>query len=295
MRRLTHLLVHVEPCEAPPAVASSPRPSECWELAGGASPSSLSPPCRRPRLGPVSARSWLGGVSFLTVPSLHAQPDARFLVCVTPTGEHHFSGQHVQKDPLGSAQDEGGWMGDPGAEELPLPFLCPSRCVHRGQKQKPRLELPGHPGASQQHHEKPDPLLAGGGGAAGGPASQAGGRAGGAVPPACWVAFTLPTPTLQVHSFLTSRWRDDDFVPRYCEHFSNLQKASSELFGPRAAFLLALQNGCAGALLKLPFLRAAHVSLLCPLPWDLSPQTLSSPPQSCPPPTFPLSKRHVLL
>ena len=117
VRRLTHLLVHVEPCEAPPAVAASPRPSECWELAGGASPSSLSPPCRRPRLGPVSARSWLGGVSFLTVPSLHAQPDARFLVCVTPTGEHHFSGQHVQKDPLGSAQDEGGWMGDPGAED----------------------------------------------------------------------------------------------------------------------------------------------------------------------------------
>ncbi|XP_025125363.1 cullin-7 isoform X2 [Bubalus bubalis] len=72
----------------------------------------------------------------------------------------------------------------------------------------------------------------------------------------CWRAVVEE----QVHSFLTSRWRDDDFVPRYCEHFSNLQKASSELFGPRAAFLLALQNGCAGALLKLPFLRAAHVS-----------------------------------
>ena len=121
------------------------------------------------------------------------------------------------------------------------------------------------------------------------------GRAGGAVPLVCWVAFMLPPPTLQVHSFLTSRWRDDDFVPRYCEHFSNLQKSSSELFGPRAAFLLALQNGCAGALLKLPFLRAAHVSLLCPLPWGLSPQTLSSSPQSCPPPTFPLSKKHVLV
>nr|KAF6504523.1 cullin 7 [Rousettus aegyptiacus] len=64
----------------------------------------------------------------------------------------------------------------------------------------------------------------------------------------------------QVDSFLTSHWRDDDFVPRYCEHFNNLQKSSSELFGPRAAFLLALQNGCAGALLKLPFLKAAHVS-----------------------------------
>ncbi|XP_058931616.1 cullin-7 [Kogia breviceps] len=72
----------------------------------------------------------------------------------------------------------------------------------------------------------------------------------------CWRAVVEE----QVNSFLTSHWRDDDFVPRYCEHFSNLQKSSSELFGPRAAFLLALQNGCAGALLKLPFLRAAHVS-----------------------------------
>ncbi|ELW66023.1 Cullin-7 [Tupaia chinensis] len=65
----------------------------------------------------------------------------------------------------------------------------------------------------------------------------------------------------QVDGFLTSHWQDDDFVPRYCEHFSNLQKSSSELFGPRAAFLLALQSGCAGALLKLPFLRAAHLPL----------------------------------
>lgn len=73
---------------------------------------------------------------------------------------------------------------------------------------------------------------------------------------------------LQVNTFLTSHWRDEDFVPRYCEHFHNLQKSSSELFGPRAAFLLALHNGCAGGLLKLPFLKAAHVSLLpSPLPW----------------------------
>ncbi|XP_057411539.1 cullin-7 isoform X4 [Balaenoptera acutorostrata] len=72
----------------------------------------------------------------------------------------------------------------------------------------------------------------------------------------CWRAVVEE----QVNSFLTSHWRDDDFVPRYCEHFNNLQKSSSELFGPRAAFLLALQNGCASALLKLPFLRAAHVS-----------------------------------
>ncbi|XP_048661292.1 cullin-7 isoform X4 [Marmota marmota marmota] len=72
----------------------------------------------------------------------------------------------------------------------------------------------------------------------------------------CWRAVVEE----QVNNFLTSYWRDDDFVPRYCEHYYNLQKSSSELFGPRAAFLLALQNGCAGALLRLPFLRAAHVS-----------------------------------
>ncbi|XP_022281770.1 cullin-7 isoform X2 [Canis lupus familiaris] len=72
----------------------------------------------------------------------------------------------------------------------------------------------------------------------------------------CWQAVVEE----QVNNFLTSHWRDDDFVPRYCEHFHNLQKSSSELFGPRAAFLLALQNGCAGGLLKLPFLKAAHVS-----------------------------------
>ncbi|XP_077017963.1 cullin-7 isoform X2 [Tamandua tetradactyla] len=72
----------------------------------------------------------------------------------------------------------------------------------------------------------------------------------------CWQAAVEE----QVNNFLTSHWRDEDFVPRYCEHFDNLQKSSSELFGPRAAFLLALQNGCAGALLKLPFLKAAHVS-----------------------------------
>ncbi|XP_004379533.1 cullin-7 isoform X2 [Trichechus manatus latirostris] len=72
----------------------------------------------------------------------------------------------------------------------------------------------------------------------------------------CWQAVVEE----QVNKFLTSYWQDDDFVPRYCEHFHKLQKSSSELFGPRAAFLLALQNGCAGALLRLPFLKAAHVS-----------------------------------
>lgn len=69
-----------------------------------------------------------------------------------------------------------------------------------------------------------------------------------------------PAPSFQVNNFLTSSWKDDAFVPRYCELFYKLQKSSSELFGPRAAFLLAMQNGCADALLRLPFLRATHVS-----------------------------------
>ncbi|XP_055469020.1 cullin-7 isoform X1 [Psammomys obesus] len=63
----------------------------------------------------------------------------------------------------------------------------------------------------------------------------------------------------QMNNFLTSSWKADDFVPLYCERFHDLQKSSSELFGPRAPFLLAMQNGCAGALLKLPFLRTVHV------------------------------------
>ncbi|KAM5262887.1 cullin-7 [Ctenodactylus gundi] len=71
----------------------------------------------------------------------------------------------------------------------------------------------------------------------------------------CWQAVVEE----QVNRFLTSHWQDENFVPRYCQHFYYLQKASSELFGPRAAFLLALQNGIAGAFLRLPFLQAAHV------------------------------------
>ena len=87
---------------SPPGCAASPT---CWCTWSPAK----RPPRWRPRLGPVSAGSWLGGggVSFLTVPSLHAQPAARLLVCVTPTGEHHFGGQCVWKDPLGSPLNGG--------------------------------------------------------------------------------------------------------------------------------------------------------------------------------------------
>lgn len=83
-------------------------------------------------------------------------------------------------------------------------------------------------------------------------------------------------PYSQVNKFLNSAWKDDDFVPRYCERYYILQKSSSELFGPRAAFLLAMRNGCADAMLRLPFLRAAHVSsfpcLTWPSPYKLFPR-----------------------
>lgn len=49
-------------------------------------------------------------------------------------------------------------------------------------------------------------------------------------------------------------------MPRYCTLYEHLQSASSELFGPRAAFMLALRSGFSGALLQQSFLTATHVS-----------------------------------
>lgn len=49
-------------------------------------------------------------------------------------------------------------------------------------------------------------------------------------------------------------------MPRYCSLYERLQRAGSELFGPRAAFTLALRSGFSGALLQQSFLTAAHVS-----------------------------------
>lgn len=65
---------------------------------------------------------------------------------------------------------------------------------------------------------------------------------------------------LQVSRFLAAAWRAPDFVPRYCKLYEHLQRAGSELFGPRAAFTLALRSGFSGALLQQSFLTAAHVS-----------------------------------
>ena len=49
-------------------------------------------------------------------------------------------------------------------------------------------------------------------------------------------------------------------MPRYCALYERLQRAGSELFGPRAAFTLALHSGFSGALLQQSFLTTTHVS-----------------------------------
>ncbi|XP_023480732.1 cullin-9 [Equus caballus] len=72
----------------------------------------------------------------------------------------------------------------------------------------------------------------------------------------CWLSVVQE----QVSRFLAAAWRAPDFVPRYCELYEHLQRAGSELFGPRAAFTLALRSGFSGALLQQSFLTAAHMS-----------------------------------
>uniref|UniRef100_U3DQL9 Cullin-9 n=1 Tax=Callithrix jacchus TaxID=9483 RepID=U3DQL9_CALJA len=72
----------------------------------------------------------------------------------------------------------------------------------------------------------------------------------------CWLSVVQE----QVGRFLAAAWRAPDFVPRYCKLYEHLQRAGSELFGPRAAFTLALHSGFSGALLQQSFLTAAHMS-----------------------------------
>ncbi|GAB1301121.1 Cullin-9 [Apodemus speciosus] len=72
----------------------------------------------------------------------------------------------------------------------------------------------------------------------------------------CWLGVVQG----QVSRFLAAAWRASDFVPRYCNLYERLQRAGSELFGPRAAFTLALRSGFSGALLQQSFLTAAHIS-----------------------------------
>ncbi|XP_036861194.2 cullin-9 isoform X2 [Manis javanica] len=72
----------------------------------------------------------------------------------------------------------------------------------------------------------------------------------------CWLRVVQE----QVSRFLAAAWKVPDFVPRYCKLYEHLQRAGSELFGPRAAFTLALRSGFSGALLQQSFLTAAHMS-----------------------------------
>ncbi|NXX75750.1 CUL9 protein, partial [Urocolius indicus] len=64
----------------------------------------------------------------------------------------------------------------------------------------------------------------------------------------------------QVRRFLEAAGRAPKLVERYCGLYRRLRRATEQLFGQRAAFLLALGRGFAAALLQLPFPTALHVS-----------------------------------
>ncbi|NXU91967.1 CUL9 protein, partial [Xiphorhynchus elegans] len=64
----------------------------------------------------------------------------------------------------------------------------------------------------------------------------------------------------QVQQFLEAAGQVADLAERYCGLYQRLRSATEELFGQQAAFMLALGQGFAGALLQLSFLTALHVS-----------------------------------
>ncbi|XP_068262021.1 cullin-9-like isoform X3 [Nyctibius grandis] len=64
----------------------------------------------------------------------------------------------------------------------------------------------------------------------------------------------------QVQQFLEAEGQAPDLVERYCGLYQRLRGATEELFGQRAAFVLALGQGFAGALLQLSFPTTLHVS-----------------------------------
>ncbi|XP_051469586.1 cullin-9-like isoform X2 [Apus apus] len=64
----------------------------------------------------------------------------------------------------------------------------------------------------------------------------------------------------QVQRFLETAGQAPDLVERYCVLYQRLRSATEQLFGQQAAFLLALGQGFAGALLQLSFLTSLHVS-----------------------------------
>ncbi|KAF2986661.1 hypothetical protein EK904_013443, partial [Melospiza melodia maxima] len=62
----------------------------------------------------------------------------------------------------------------------------------------------------------------------------------------------------QVQRFLEAAGQAPDLAERYCRLYQRLRGATEELFGQQAAFVLALGQGFAGALLQLSFLTALH-------------------------------------
>ncbi|NWS88927.1 CUL9 protein, partial [Toxostoma redivivum] len=73
----------------------------------------------------------------------------------------------------------------------------------------------------------------------------------------------------QVQRFLEASGQAPDLAEQYCRLYQRLRRATEELFGQQAAFVLALGQGFAGALLQLSFLTALHVSRgsTAPVPW----------------------------
>ncbi|OXB55188.1 hypothetical protein ASZ78_016324 [Callipepla squamata] len=63
----------------------------------------------------------------------------------------------------------------------------------------------------------------------------------------------------QVQRFLEVSGQAADVAERYCALYRRLRAATEELFGQQAAFVAALGQGFAGALLQLSFLSALHV------------------------------------
>ncbi|KFQ33757.1 Cullin-9, partial [Mesitornis unicolor] len=72
----------------------------------------------------------------------------------------------------------------------------------------------------------------------------------------CWSGVVQQ----QVQRFLEAAGQAPDLVERYCGLYQRLRGATEELFGQRSAFVLALGQGFAGALLQLSFLATLHVS-----------------------------------
>uniref|UniRef100_A0A8V0Z6L4 Cullin family profile domain-containing protein n=1 Tax=Gallus gallus TaxID=9031 RepID=A0A8V0Z6L4_CHICK len=64
----------------------------------------------------------------------------------------------------------------------------------------------------------------------------------------------------QVQRFLEMSGQAPDVVEGYCALYRRLRGATEELFGQQAAFVAAVGQGFAGALLQLSFLTALHVS-----------------------------------